>query len=172
MAIYRREFLQAGAALVAAAAAQQSPFATAGQADLKQSASEVLQRGVDQGDVPGVIAMATTPGGTIYEGAFGKRMLTEDTPMSLDTVVWIASMTKALTGTAAMQMVEQGKLKLDTPASDVFAPLKETKVLVGWTANRSRARRSGRSRCGTCSRIQQALPTSCGVRTSSNTRKP
>lgn len=132
MAIYRREFLQAGAALVAAAAAQQSPFATAGQADLKQSANEVLQRGVDQGDVPGVIAMATTPGGTIYEGAFGKRMLTEDTPMSLDTVVWIASMTKALTGTAAMQMVEQGKLKLGTPASDVFAPLKDTKVLVGW----------------------------------------
>jgi len=31
-----------------------------------------------------------------------------------------------------MQMVEQGKLKLDTPASDVYAPLKDTKVLVGW----------------------------------------
>ena len=62
MAIYRREFLKAGAALVAAAAAQQGQFATAGQADVKQNADDVLQRGVDAGDVPGVIAMATTPG--------------------------------------------------------------------------------------------------------------
>ncbi len=133
MAIYRREFLKAGAALVAAAAAQQSQFATAGQSDLRQGADDLLQRGVDEGDVPGVIAMATTPGGTIYEGAFGKRTLSGDTPMSLDTVVWIASMTKALTGTAAMQMVEQGKLSLDTPASLVVPELEETKVLTGWS---------------------------------------
>jgi len=135
MAIYRREFLKAGAALVAAAAAQQSQFAIAGQGDVKKSADDVLQRGVDAGDVPGVIAMATTPGGTLYEGAFGKRMLTQDTPMSLDTVVWIASMTKALTGTAAMQQVEQGKLSLDTPAAKIYAPLDDIQVLTGWDSN-------------------------------------
>src|SRR3954452_2264030 len=118
MPIYRREFLKAGAALVAAAAAQQSQVAFAGS-DLKQSADEVLQAGVDSGDVPGVIAMATTPSGTIYEGAFGKRALDHDSEMSLDTVVWIASMTKALTGTAAMQLVEQGTLSLDTPAAKI-----------------------------------------------------
>jgi CubicO group peptidase (beta-lactamase class C family) len=37
--------------------------------------------------------------------------------MSPDTVVWIASMSKALTSTAAMQLVERGKLELDAPAS-------------------------------------------------------
>jgi len=134
MAIYRREFLKAGAALVAAAAAQQSRVALAGP-DLKQSADEVLEGGVDAGDVPGVIAMATTPGGTIYEGAFGKRALDQDTAMSLDTVVWIASMTKALTGTAAMQQVEQGKLSLDTPAAKIYPPLDEIRVLTGWDSN-------------------------------------
>ncbi|HWH47657.1 MAG TPA: serine hydrolase domain-containing protein [Burkholderiales bacterium] len=134
MAIYRREFLKAGAALVAAAAAQQSRVALAGP-DLKQSADEVLEGGVDAGDVPGVIAMATTPGGTIYEGAFGKRALDQDTAMSLDTVVWIASMTKALTGAAAMQQVEQGKLSLDTPAAKIYPPLDEIRVLTGWDSN-------------------------------------
>ena len=76
--------------------------------------------------------MATTPGGTIYEDAYGKRVLDQDMPMSLDTVVWIASMTKALTGTAAMQLVEQGRLNLDTPAGKVVPALNDTKVLAGW----------------------------------------
>jgi methyl acetate hydrolase len=133
MAIDRREFLKASAALVAAAAAQQSRIAGAAQSDLNQSANDVLQSGVERGDVPGVVAMATTAGGTIYEGGYGKRMLDTDAAMSLDTVVWIASMTKALTGTAAMQMVEQGKLQLDTPASDIYPQLKDTQVFTGWS---------------------------------------
>jgi CubicO group peptidase (beta-lactamase class C family) len=41
-------------------------------------------------------------------------------------------MTKALTGMAAMQLVEQGKLSLDAPASRVVPELNETQVLVGW----------------------------------------
>ncbi len=52
--------------------------------------------------------------------------------MTMHTVVWIASMTKALTGTAAMQLVEQGKLDLDSPASRVVPELAETQVLAGW----------------------------------------
>ena len=135
MAIYRREFLKAGAALVAAAAAQQSRVALAGP-DLKQSADEVLQAAVDAGDVPGVIAMATTPGGTIYEGGFGKRALDQDTAMSLDTVVWIASMTKALTGAAAMQLVEQGKLDPGQPGARwITRRSTSTRVLAGWDAD-------------------------------------
>src|SRR6266568_6941778 len=50
------------------------------------------------------------------------------------TVVWIASMTKALTGTAAMQLVEQGKLALDTPAGEVVPELGEAVVLEGFDA--------------------------------------
>ena len=81
--------------------------------------------------------MATTPGGTIYEGAFGKRVLDQDTPMSMDTVVWIASMTKALTGTAAMQLVEQGRLNLDTPAGKVVPALNNPQVLARWADEKS-----------------------------------
>ena len=52
--------------------------------------------------------------------------------MTIDTVCWIASMTKAITGTAAMQLVEQGRLTLDTPASNVLPNLAEAGVLEGF----------------------------------------
>ena len=68
---------------------------------LKNEVDTLLRTAAESGDVPGVVATATTREGTIYEGGFGSRILGEPAEMSPDTVVWIASMTKALTGTAA-----------------------------------------------------------------------
>jgi methyl acetate hydrolase len=93
----------------------------------------LLQSAVDTGDVPGVVAVAADDRGVIYEGAFGRRKLGGDAPMTLDTVFRIASMTKAITGTAAMQMVEQGKLSLDQPAGEVLAELANPQVLEGFS---------------------------------------
>ena len=70
----------------------------------------VLRQAVDAKDVPGVVAMAATDKGLLYEGAFGTRVLDSGPSMTLDTVFRIASMTKAITSVAAMQLVEQGKL--------------------------------------------------------------
>jgi len=86
---------------------------------------QVLSQSVQAGDVPGVVAMAATDKGVVYEGAYGKRELGKDAPMTLDTVVWIASMTKAITCTAAMQLVERGKVKLEQPASEIVPQLSE-----------------------------------------------
>jgi CubicO group peptidase (beta-lactamase class C family) len=93
-----------------------------------------LKAAADAGDVPGVVAMATDRTSTIYEGAYGKRVLGEPAAMTLDTVGWIASMTKALTGAAAMQLVEQGKLDLDAPAAKVVPDLGKAQVLEGFDA--------------------------------------
>ena len=98
----------------------------------KKNADALLRAAVEAGDVPGVVAVATDREGTIYEGAFGKRVLGQEAPMTLDTVGLIASMTKALTSTAAMQLVEQGKLELDSPASRWIRELGEVRVLEGW----------------------------------------
>ena len=54
--------------------------------------------------------------------------------MTLDSVFWIASMTKAVTTAAAMQMVEQGKLKLDEPASESCRSSASAQVLEGFDA--------------------------------------
>ena len=94
----------------------------------------ILKRAADAGDVPGVVAMATDRNGSLYEGAFGKRVLGQPATMSLDTVAWIASMTKAITAAAAMQLVEQGKLDLDAPAANVVSALGQVEVLEGFDA--------------------------------------
>src|SRR5580698_9443928 len=59
--------------------------------------------------------MAATGKEVVYQGAYGKRDLSKDDAMTVDSVFWIASMTKAVTSAAGMQLVEQGKLSLDEP---------------------------------------------------------
>ena len=103
--------------------------------DITQSIDALLTRAVASGDVPGAVAMATDRDGLLYEGAFGERVLGRARPMTLDTVVWIASMTKAITGAAAMQLVEQGKLDLDSPASSWVPELESVQVLEGFDAS-------------------------------------
>jgi methyl acetate hydrolase len=99
---------------------------------LKERIDGLLGAAVERGDVPGVVAVVVDRKGVLYEGAFGKRNLTTGEPMTPDTVCWIASMTKAITGACTMQLVEQGKLDLDAPAEQWVPMLKEAQVLEGW----------------------------------------
>lgn len=101
---------------------------------LKNRADALLRHATQLGSVAGVVAMATNREGALYEGAFGERVLGSGAAMGLDSVVWIASMTKALTTTAALQLVEQGKLDLDAPASEVVPQLGDARVLTGFSA--------------------------------------
>jgi CubicO group peptidase (beta-lactamase class C family) len=94
----------------------------------------LLKRATDAGDVPGVVAMATAGDATIYEGAFGTRRLGMAKPMTIDTVMWIASMTKPVTSAAAMQLVEQGRLQLDAPAARWAPALVDVQVFEGFDA--------------------------------------
>jgi CubicO group peptidase (beta-lactamase class C family) len=84
--------------------------------------------------VPGVVAMAATDDGIIYEGAFGSRHLGQGPVMSRDTVFRIASMIKVVTSVAAMQLVEQGKLVLGAPAPAIDPALASPQVLIGFDA--------------------------------------
>ena len=95
---------------------------------------QVLKAVTDRADVPGVVAMAATREGPVYQAAFGNRALPDGPAMTADTVFWIASMTKAITSTAAMRLVEQGKLSLDWPISEVLPELTAPQVLEGFDA--------------------------------------
>ena len=103
--------------------------------DLTSAADSILS-GVVTSDpcVPGVVAVATDRDGSIYEGAAGKRVLGGDADMTADTVFAIFSCTKAVTGTAVMQLVEEGKLDLDAPAKAYAPGLAEVQVLDGFDA--------------------------------------
>jgi len=102
-------------------------------ADFKNLDS-ILGQAVASKKVPGVVAVAATDKRVVYEGAFGVREIGKPAPMTLDTVVWIASMTKAITATAAMQLVERGKLALERPASEVVPEVGAAQVLEGFDA--------------------------------------
>src|SRR5947209_1986259 len=83
-------------------------------------------------EIPGVVAVAANDSEIIYEGAFGKRDLGKPNPMTVDSVFWIASMTKAVTTAGAMQLVEQGKLQLDEPIGPLIPELASLRVLDGF----------------------------------------
>ncbi len=97
-----------------------------------KSIDTMFSQAVESKKMPGIVAVAATDKGPVYEGAFGTREIGADAPMTLDTVVWIASMTKAITATAAMQLIERGKLSLDRPAHDVVPELAKARVLEGF----------------------------------------
>ena len=100
----------------------------------KTQIDQILRQKCEAKEIPGVVAMAATGNEVIYEGAFGKRDLSKDDPMTLDSVFWIASMTKAVTSAAGMQLVEQGKLSLDEPIGKVLPDLASPQVLEGFDA--------------------------------------
>jgi methyl acetate hydrolase len=76
--------------------------------------------------------MVTDRDGEIYEGAAGVRRLGGDDPMTTDSVFALFSTTKAITATAALQLVEEGRLDLDAPATTYVPEIGELKVLDGF----------------------------------------
>src|SRR5258707_9026796 len=100
----------------------------------KAQIDQILRQKSEAKEIPGVVAMAATGNEVIYQGAFGKRDLWKDDPMTADSVFWIASMTKAITTAAGMQLVDQGKLKLDEPIGKLLPDLASPQVLEGFDA--------------------------------------
>jgi methyl acetate hydrolase len=83
-------------------------------------------------ELPGVVATVLVDGDMVYQGATGVRALGGSEPMTIDTTLAIFSMTKAITGAAAMQLVERGKLDLDVPASKYLDFIGQLSVLDGF----------------------------------------
>jgi methyl acetate hydrolase len=104
------------------------------------SIDQVLQNAVARGDVPGVVALAAGDEGPIYEGAAGLRSADADDPITADTMLRIASMTKMVTTVAALQLVEQGKLDLDAPVDTYRPEFAQLQVLEGFDGDTPRLR--------------------------------
>jgi CubicO group peptidase (beta-lactamase class C family) len=129
----RREILKTAAAFTAAASIGATVRRAAAQAKTGAAGIDaILRRATEAKEVPGVVAMAATDKGVLYEGAFGTRDLAKGPEMTLDTIFRLASMTKAVTSVAAMQLVEQGRLQLDQPVGNVLPELATPQVLEGF----------------------------------------
>jgi methyl acetate hydrolase len=132
----RRDVLRSVSSLAAAStlarlAAPRTAAAASAEPGLSPALGQVdqaLRQAVDARAVPGLVAIGATDKGIVYEGAFGPSV-------TADSVFWIASMTKAITATACMQLVEQGKLQLDQPMGKLLPQLEAPKVLDGFDAS-------------------------------------
>ncbi len=93
--------------------------------------TQTLRGYTDKGSLVGVSALVTQNGKEKYFGAFGYADREARRPMARDTIVQIFSMTKPITGTALMQLWEQGKFHMDDPVSDYIPELANVQVVAG-----------------------------------------
>src|ERR1700761_1941957 len=76
--------------------------------------------------IPGLALAVIHDGHLVKEKAYGYANLELQVPVTLDTSFQWASTTKVFTGVALMEMVEQGKIKLDQPVSSIVPALPAT----------------------------------------------
>src|SRR3954447_26950589 len=99
---------------------------------------EVLRGAVDRDVVPGVVAMAAREDGPIYEGAAGVGEAGGDDPITADTMVRIASLTKMGTAVAAPPPAEQRRIDLDAPVEAYRPEFADLQVLEGFDGDTPR----------------------------------
>ena len=135
----RRDLLRTTATLAATSALAFDRATVAWAREPADAAAEtlpqvdaVLRAAVTSQDVPGVVAMAATETGLVYEGAFGSRRIHEGPAMTRDTIFRVASMVKLITSVAALRLVEQGKLSLEAPVPDIDPVIAAPQVLDGF----------------------------------------
>lgn len=88
---------------------------------MKETIDEILARAVQHGHAPNLVAVVAAPDRVLYEGGVGRRDPEHDDTVSVDTMYRLASMTKIITTTAALQLIAQHRIELDQPVAD-FVP--------------------------------------------------
>jgi len=125
----------AGVVLAPAVHGENAGQPAASAASAVASLDETLSGAVAHGDIPGgLVAMAATKDRLVYQGSFGKADVARERPMSTDAIFRIASMTKAVTSVAAMQLVSQGRFTLDDLAEKYLPELAAPSVFTSFDA--------------------------------------
>ena len=83
---------------------------------------------VAAGRIPGAIVLIQRHGKPVYLKLFGKRDVAAGTPMTMDAIFPIHSVTKTITSVAAMMLVDRGKVALDDPVSKYIPSFANMKV--------------------------------------------
>lgn len=84
-----------------------------------ERAYSLLRRAVEEGKVMGCTVRISRNGESLEPQAFGRRSIIEDSPVQPDTIFLTASVTKPVTATAAMMLIERGSIRLDDPVCSI-----------------------------------------------------
>jgi D-alanyl-D-alanine carboxypeptidase len=88
--------------------------------DVTAALDAAIDERVTQMGVPGAVVALSIPGEIDYVGAFGVGDTATGMPMLVDDHMRIGSVTKTFTGTAVLQLVDQGRIRLSDPISRYF----------------------------------------------------
>ncbi|HUJ88232.1 MAG TPA: serine hydrolase domain-containing protein [Burkholderiales bacterium] len=99
---------------------------------------DILKTGVAAGAAPGLVAMTGNAAGVQWTGTAGERA--PGKPMTADTVFRIFSMTKAIGSTAAMILIDRGKLKPEATVESILPEFARIQVLDGFDRDKPRMR--------------------------------
>ena len=91
---------------------------------------EFFKNEVTTGKISGAIVLIQQHGKPVYHEFFGVQDVVSKAPMSDKTIFRLFSMTKAITAVVSMQLLEEGKIKLDDPISKYIPSFANVKV--GW----------------------------------------
>mgnify|MGYP002623389541 FL=1 len=109
--------------------------ATAKENATLRKINDRMEQFVEAGQISGAVTLVAQDGKVIHVGAVGQRDVARDTAMTDDTIFAIASMTKPVTGTALMILVDEGKVKLDDPVAKYIPEFKNAKLKGGQDLN-------------------------------------
>jgi CubicO group peptidase (beta-lactamase class C family) len=115
------------------ASAASSPVATPEEVGLSSERLEriaaTIQRSIDDGRIPGAVALVARHGKIAYLQAVGMADRSAGKPMRTDTIFRICSMSKPITAVAVMILYEEGRFALSDPVSNYLPEFKHMKVL-------------------------------------------
>lgn len=118
-----------GATLAIFSCACGSP-SSAPEGDSVPNPRAVLEEAVEQKLISGAVGLVAVHGNVVFEEAVGWKDVEDQQPMTADTIFRIASMTKPITSTAAMMLVEEGRLHLDDPVSQFIPEFASPNIVV------------------------------------------
>lgn len=108
------------------------------------TARAALQCSVDDGELAGVVAMAWHEGEIVFSEAVGHSDIAEQRPMARDAIFQIASMTKPIVTVAALQLVDEGVMRLDEPIARWMPEFADMRVLDEESGSLSHTHPAGR----------------------------
>lgn len=107
-----------------------------GPVDAASAVAARLQPFIDRHQIAGAVTLIGTRQDVLSTECVGFADIGAQRPMTPDSVFWVASMSKSVTGTAVMMLVSEGKLSLDDPVEKYLPEFSDVKVATTRTAPR------------------------------------
>ena len=121
----RRDFIAGGGALLMAAGLQARPVQLAKRHPVTQKFARIARIALAGKAAPGITIALAERGVIIYSAASGSANLETNTPVSVDSVFRIGSLSKQFTAAAALKLAEQGRLDLDAPVERILPAFRD-----------------------------------------------